>query len=113
MLPSPAISRSLARRHASDARSLSLRLSQLLRNRHGPSVKALATCKLPSRTTKAPWACLATCKTSSSPVHTERPEESAVSAEASRTTAEASCVLMHSIAAVEPSAPFAVTDPPE
>ena len=51
-------------------------------------------------------------KTSSSPVHSERPEESAVSAEASRTT-EAPCVPMRNIAAAEPRAPFVVTDPPE
>ena len=43
-------------------------------------------------------------------MHSERPEESAVSAEASRTIAETSFVSMRSIAAAEPSAPFAVTD---
>ena len=46
-------------------------------------------------------------KTSSSPVHSERPEESAVSAEATRTIVKASCMPMRNIAAAEPSAPFA------
>ena len=113
MVPSPASCRSFARRHASDARSLSLRLSQLRRNFHDPSVKMLTTCKLPSRTARSPRACLAMYRTLSSPVHSERPEESAVPAEASRTIAETSLVPMRSIAAAEPSAPFAVTDPSE
>ena len=47
------------------------------------------------------------------PVHSERLEESAVSAEASRTIAKTPFEPMRSIAAAEPSAPFAVTDPLE
>ena len=50
---------------------------------------------------------------SSSPVHSERPEESAVSAETSHTIAKPSFEPMRSIAAAEPTAPFAVADPSE
>ena len=76
-------------------------------------MKALTTCRLSSRTMRSPRTCLEMYKMRSSPVHSERPEESAVSADASRTIAKTSFVPMRSIAAADPSAPFAVTEPSE